>query len=314
MILASLPFLRHAVNLEPIRVYLLQKRTFVLILGTMTIAQQAATPRHVTAPVLTRAAIRTLSALAPPLAARAAAALFRYPMKRPGKGALPGERFAVRAGRRTVRGGVRGDGPTVIVAHGWGGAEEQFDRIGDALVARGFRVVTFSAIAHGASSGMLSSMVEFRDSLRAVASRFPDPHAVIGHSLGAAASALAVSEGLPTKRLVLVAPSAHPTRFLNLFFDWLDVPQEIRERVLIHVEKTLRFAWRGIDVDAYGPSINVPTLVIHDRGDREVPWQEGADTARVIAGAELMSVDSLGHHRLLRDDRVVERIAEFVSG
>ncbi len=283
----------------------------------MTIAQQAATPRHVTAPTLTRLAIRTLSALAPPLAIRAAAALFRYPMKRMKKTAPAGERFEVRAGRRIVRGGmrgeVRGNGLLVILMHGWGGAEEQFDRIGDELLARGFRVVTFSAIAHGASSGTFSSMVEFRDSLVAVANHFGPPHAIVGHSLGGAASALAVSEGLPASRLVLVAPSAHPSRFLNLFFDWLDVPHALRDRILLHFEKTLRFAWTDLDVEAYGPRIAVPSLIVHDRGDREVPWQEGAETARLIAGAELMSVESLGHHRLLRDDRVIERIAEFVS-
>jgi pimeloyl-ACP methyl ester carboxylesterase len=156
-------------------------------------------------------------------------------------------------------------------------------------------------------------MVEFRDSLVAVANHFGPPHAIVGHSLGGAASALAVSEGLPASRLVLVAPSAHPSRFLNLFFDWLDVPHALRDRILLHFEKTLRFAWTDLDVEAYGPRIAVPSLIVHDRGDREVPWQEGAETARLIAGAELMSVESLGHHRLLRDDRVIERIAEFVS-
>ena len=276
----------------------------------MTATAQTATPKHVSAPTLMRTAIRTLAVLAPPLAVRAAARLFRFPMRAETK--PKGERFEVRAGRHVVRGGVRGTGPLVILAHGWAGAEQQFDALADALVARGFRVATFSAIGHGASSGRFSSMVEFRDSLRAVASHFGEPHAIVGHSLGGAASALAVSEGLRTQRLVLIAPSAHPRRYLNLFFDWFDFPNALRERVVQHFEKTLGFAWSRLDVEAFGPQIDVPTLIIHDRDDGEVPWEEGAAAARFIRGAELVTVETLGHRRILRDAGVIQLVANFI--
>lgn len=260
-----------------------------------------------------RGAIWALAAIAPPLAVRAAARLFRFPV-RPRPSALPGERFAVRAGRQTVRGGVRGNGPLVILAHGWGGSEQQFDVLGDALAARGFRVVTFSAIGHGASTSRFSSMVEFRDSLLAVAAHLgTEPHAIIGHSLGGAACALAVSEGLRTDRLVLIAASAHPRRYLGLFLDWLDFPHALRARVIRHFEKTLRFAWDRLDIEAIGPRVHVPTLIVHDRADREVPYSEGADAARLIPDALLVTVESLGHRRILRDDGVVERIAAFIA-
>ena len=258
-----------------------------------------------------RATIRTLCLLAPPLAIRAAARLFRYPRTR--DDVRSGERFAIRAGKHTIRGGIRGDGPLVILAHGWAGSESQLDPIGDALVARGFRVATFSAIGHGASSGRFSSMVEFRDSLRAVVSHFGEPHAIVGHSLGGAASALAVSEGLHTNRLVLIGASAHPQRYLDLFLDWLEFPESLRDRVMQHLEKILGFAWQRLDIEAYGPHVNAPTLIIHDRGDREVPWSDGADNARLIPGAELVSVETLGHRRILRDPFVIERVCEYLQ-
>src|ERR1044071_423231 len=278
----------------------------------MTASAQTAAPRHVTAPSLMRAAIRALAVVAPPLSVRAAARLFRFPT-RPRDAALPGKRFAVKAGRHTVRGGVRGEGRLAILAHGWGGSEQQYDVLGDALVARGFRVVTFSMIGHGASSGRFSSMVEFRDSLRAVVSKFGEPHAIVGHSLGGAACALAVSEGLHTNKLVLIAASAHPSRYLNNFLDWLEFPHHLRARVVWHFEKVLRFAWKRLDIEAIGPLVKAPTLIIHDRADREVPYSEGADAARLIPGAELVTVETLGHRRILRDDGVVETIADFLA-
>jgi len=168
-------------------------------------------------------------------------------------------------------------------------------------------------IGHGASSGRFSSMVEFRDSLHAVVSKFGEPHAIVGHSLGGAACALAVSEGLHTNRLVLIAASAHPSRYLNNFLDWLEFPHHLRARVVWHFEKTLRFAWKRLDIEAIGPLVNAPTLIIHDRADREVPYSEGADAARLIPGAQLVTVETLGHRRILRDDGVVSRIADFIA-
>ena len=168
-------------------------------------------------------------------------------------------------------------------------------------------------IGHGASSSRFSSMVEFRDSLRAVAGHFGEPHAIVGHSLGGAASALVVSEGLHTNRLVLIAASAHPSRYLGNFLDWLEFPHHLRARVVEHFEKTLGFAWDRLDIEAIGPLVNVPALVIHDRADREVPYSEGADAARLIPNAQLVTVESCGHRRILRDDGVVEQIAVFLA-
>jgi pimeloyl-ACP methyl ester carboxylesterase len=259
-----------------------------------------------------RAALRTLAFVAPPLAVRAAARLFRYPI-RPHDHELPGERFSVRVNRHVVRGGVLGEGPLVILLHGWGGSEQQFDVLGNALVERGFRVATLSAIGHGASTSRFSSMVEFRDSLRAVVSHLGQPHAIVGHSLGGAASALAVSEGLKTNRLVLIAASAHPSRYVSLFLDWLDFPHALRSRVIGHFEKTLHVKWDRLDIEAIGPLVDVPTLIVHDRGDREVPWSEGADAARLIRGSEFVSTETLGHRRILRDDGVVERVTDFIA-
>lgn len=278
----------------------------------VTVSAQTAAPRHVTAPSLMRAAIRTLAFLAPPLAVRAAARLFRYPI-RPREHALPGQRFSVRVRGHVVRGGVVGDGPLVILAHGWGGSEQQFDVLTDALAGRGFRVATFSAIGHGASTGRFSSMVEFRDSLRAVVAHLGTPQAIVGHSLGGAAAALAVSEGLETARLVLIAASAHPSRYLSLFLDWLEFPHALRNRVIEHFEKTLRLSWARLDIGAIGPLVRLPALIVHDHGDREVPWSEGADAARLIAGAAFVSTDGLGHRRILRDAAVVARVTDFIA-
>ncbi len=43
------------------------------------------------------------------------------------------------------------------------------------------------------------------------------------------------------------------------------------------------------------PKITAPTLVIHGAEDPLVPVEAGRDTARHIAGAELMVIEGMGH-------------------
>ena len=58
----------------------------------------------------------------------------------------------------------------------------------------------------------------------------------------------------------------------------------------------------------------MPALVVHDRGDREVPFEHGETLARSWPGARLMVTEGLGHRRILRDPEVVRAVVEAVSG
>jgi pimeloyl-ACP methyl ester carboxylesterase len=65
-------------------------------------------------------------------------------------------------------------------------------------------------------------------------------------------------------------------------------------------------------VDA-AKTMTTPLLVVHDQGDREVPWRVGVDIAAAWPGAELHSTNELGHYRVLRDPGVVARVLGFLS-
>jgi pimeloyl-ACP methyl ester carboxylesterase len=53
-------------------------------------------------------------------------------------------------------------------------------------------------------------------------------------------------------------------------------------------------------------------LVIHDRGDRDVPFAQGAAIAAAWPGARLHAVEGLGHYRVLRDPAVIEAAVAFL--
>jgi len=56
----------------------------------------------------------------------------------------------------------------------------------------------------------------------------------------------------------------------------------------------------------------VPTLIIHDKNDREVDWSNGNHVARMWPWAKFISTTGLGHRRILINQEVIEMVSEFV--
>ena len=144
-----------------------------------------------------RTAFRTVGSVAPGIAARWAETIFCRPPRndpRPAEEAFlaTGDRFSVRSQQHELAAWVWGQGPVVILTHGWGGRAGRFSALAESLLANGFRVVVFDAPAHGASMGHQASLPEFARALRDVGSTFGSIHGLVGHSLGGAAVSLAM--------------------------------------------------------------------------------------------------------------------------
>jgi class 3 adenylate cyclase len=71
----------------------------------------------------------------------------------------------------------------------------------------------------------------------------------------------------------------------------------------------------GTDVREILPTIHIPTLVIHRRGDRVVNWRAGRDLAERIEDARYVELDGIDHLPWAGDsDAVVGEVEEFLTG
>jgi pimeloyl-ACP methyl ester carboxylesterase len=206
-----------------------------------------------------------------------------------------------------------GEGPTVLLVHGWEGRGSQMGAFAEALAAAGFRAVAYDAPAHGASRGSMSSMPALWTAVEAVTTAVGPVAGLVAHSAGAAATARAMARGLPVGRAVFAAPAADPGRFLGVAADWLGLPPEVARRTQRRIERRFDMRFEDLSVPAMAPALDVPLLVVHDRDDAEVPWREGEAIAASWPGARLVTTDGLGHRRLLREPAVVEQAVRFLG-
>jgi pimeloyl-ACP methyl ester carboxylesterase len=268
-----------------------------------------------------RAAFRAVGVTAPEHAARWAETLFCTPPRHQPRS---GDEAFLATGRRST---VRWDGqdlavwewgperaPAVLLVHGWGSRAGRFSVMGRGLVEAGHRVVAYDAPAHGRSTGRLASVVEFARALRAVADQVGPVRSLVGHSLGGAAIVLALRDGLVAVRVVLLAAPADVTRFATAFADHLRLTEATRQAMRRNLERRLQARWDDLRLPAIVRRLRVPALLLHDRGDQDVPYRHAEEIAAAWPGARLLATDDLGHRAILRDASVVRSTVAFLAG
>ena len=265
-----------------------------------------------------RTAFRTVGAVAPGVAARWAETIFCRPSRNEPR--LPEETFLATGTRHTVQSEeqdvavwVWGEGPVVVLAHGWGSRAGRFSALAQALVGAGFRVVLFDAPAHGISMGSQASLPQFSQALRVVADAMGPVHGLIGHSLGGAAVSLAMRKGLQTRRAVLLAPPADVVLFSRAFAKHLHLPLRAHNVMRRNLESRLQIRWEELHVPTLARSMTAPALIVHDRNDPDVPYAHGEEIAAAWPGAELLTTSGLGHRAVLWDPEVIRRTVTFLS-
>jgi len=269
-----------------------------------------------------RGVFRTLSAVSPAIAAKAASRLWFTP-PRP---ALPqawrdflatGERRELFVHGRRVVSWSWGDGDRVILfVHGWGGTAAQVQSFVAPLTQAGYRVITFDAPAHGASGASRfgekqSTFFDFADAMMAIG-RDVNVAGVIAHSGGCTAVAWAIRSGWRVPAAVFIAPMGSPIAYRTVFQSALGVSDDVMQRFSARTEERLQFKWEELEVPTVANVAETPRLlVVHDRDDRETSWNEGAAVAEAWPNAHLMTTSGLGHRKVLKDANVVTSVVEF---
>ena len=260
--------------------------------------------------------------LFPELAGGLAERLFLTPPRHPDAAAAALDLIDARSsfiehkGRQiaTWRWGGRDD-PAVVLAHGWGGHAAQMRGFVFPLLSAGYRVIAYDQPAHGVSEGRLTGLPDFASVLSAVVAVHGDVKAIVAHSLGGAAAALAqAAKRISVERMVLISPPSDLVGYSRRFARWYWMPEPVRRAMQAAIEERYGVQWEDLEITRLASRLSAQALVIHDRDDRTVPWTQGAHVARVWPGARLLSTDGLGHGRILRDESVHRAAADFITG
>ncbi len=168
----------------------------------------------------------------------------------------------------------------VVITHGWGANRELMLPLARPLQAAGFSVLLFDARNHGSSdSDNFSSMPRFAEDIDAALAWLktqPDLSikrtALIGHSVGAAATLLAASRRADISAVVSLAAFAHPDGMMRRWLAEKGLPFfPLGWYVLTYVQWVIGYRFDAIAPVNSIQSIRCPILLMHGSEDTTVP-------------------------------------------
>lgn len=210
-----------------------------------------------------------------------------------------------------------GDGPNVVLlTHGWHGRAAEFGDIVQELRRDDRTVIAFDAPGHGKSRGRLPDVRDFASVIEALGELYGPFEAMVAHSFGNLASTLAIRSGTRTGRLVSIGGVAELRYVVTSVCGIMRLNPRTLEGLLQRIERR-RFSavpdfWNSLSATA--TPLGVPLLIIHDRDDTWVAHGQ----AEVLAAAHpetsrTLLTSGLNHHRMLRDQQVLDAISEFLG-
>lgn len=201
----------------------------------------------------------------------------------------------------------------VLLVHGWSGRGTQLCKIADEMINLGLQTVSFDAPAHGKSPGSSTIMVDFIASIIEIDKQFGPFEVAIGHSLGGMSVMNAIKEGFMVDKAIIIGSGDIVEDITDDFISKLGLKPKMSKLLCEYFEK--KYGRKMEDYDAYKAAEKslIPTLVIHDKNDPEVPVKASIHIHKHLKNGELMLTEGLGHRKILADQQVIEKIINFIK-
>ena len=216
---------------------------------------------------------------------------------------------------KKIRGWKWGNGPAILLVHGWNSAGLQLYKFIDPLLERGFSVITYDKPAHGISEGTHTSYFEFTDVVRHLLNHpvLNNIKGIIGHSMGASAVINAISKENVKPRLVLFAPALPIKEMLYETITGFGIPESILTQLLLQYELEYSYSIDHDNPIALIPQIKTDALIIHDKNDNATPYSYSVKAAEMNSKIHLYSTNGLGHGRVIFDDHLIQKSISFLE-
>lgn len=207
-----------------------------------------------------------------------------------------------------------GQGPLVLLIHGWNGRGLQLGGFVAPLLERGFKIISLDLPGHGESEGTSCNILRISQALIELARQIGKPSAIIAHSFGVSGAAYALNHGLQCDLFVSISAPFSSRWLLDLYCRSIRFQPKLIPRLFDLIEQRFENGFMdSISTDNNFEKLTIPGKIVHDRDDADVPWQHAELLAQRWKKAELYPTEGLGHQRILHNSKVNADIADYIA-
>jgi len=206
----------------------------------------------------------------------------------------------------------KGSKETVLLAHGWESNSNRWRYEIEKLQTEGYTIIALDGPAHGGSGSATFNAILYSEFINVVSQTFK-PTFFIGHSVGAMAVIIFLQKQIynDAKKIVLLgAPSAF-TGIMERYSTMMGYSKTIDDGIDTHVKHKFGHPCSYFSTANFVSNIDSEGLIIHDKKDPIIPYQDALDIDAQFKNAQLISTESFGHS--LKGEFVTGEIIKFLN-
>lgn len=226
-----------------------------------------------------------------------------------------GRKRAYTCGRHRFYAYTFGEGPAVLLLHGWCSKGARWAGYVEHLVQAGFQAVVMDAPSHGQSPGRFLSVPDYIRCTGLLIRSRAQWHAVLAHSIGSLAGVISASEHAGAARIekfVLMSTFTNCDALMSRFARCLGVSEGVlsdtRAWIPQYAGRPLSYFCLIEHLRQLGPP---STLLVADTQDIVVPGRETQAILEAFPHIQPIITRGLGHN--LRCEEVLHRVLQFVT-
>ena len=208
-----------------------------------------------------------------------------------------------------------GEGPTVILVHGWGGQASQMAPLASQIATLGFNAVAIDITGHGSSPGSNVHWEFFLNDIAELSNKFGnDVYAYVAHSAGALSTMAArKSKHVRASRYVCICAPSHPYPPIEVIKKKLNPPENIIARYKTFIADQFESSWDTLEPGRSYLDAGSNLLLFYDETDRFVNHSEGDKIKALNPEARLIKTKSYSHAQILQSRELLDATCAFLK-
>jgi len=218
----------------------------------------------------------------------------------------------------TIQSYTWGNGPKkILIVHGWEGMSADFKEVITTLNDNGFKVMSVDLPAHGNSSGKFTHLPMLINVVQQIVNQHGPFYGIISHSLGALASAFALSRingDSKLEKLILMGFHPIPFTFFEQFRHAIKVKDKLFDKCVLYAENKVNMNIREASVYKITSLISANNILfVHDEKDEVVNINNVRKLEQKWDKSELFYGHHGGHFKHYKHPKVVEKVVQFMK-
>ncbi|MCZ8143651.1 alpha/beta fold hydrolase [Flavobacterium sp.] len=205
----------------------------------------------------------------------------------------------------------QGNEEVILLVHGWESNASRWKKLIKPLLKTGKTIIALDAPAHGLSSGNEFNVPLYAEFIHKIVEHY-QPTILIGHSVGGNAIAYYQKHyPHPAQKLILLGAPSDFKIILKNYIKLLGLNRRIYRFLKAYTQKRFEVTIESFSAALFVESLTLPGIIVHDKEDTVVLWEESEKIAKAWPHAEFITTRGLGHS--LHDAYLYQTLIDFIE-